>query len=441
MRKRELNIKKRGNPADIRIGIVLTAGGCLMFKIVRFPKKLDPFFDSLRSEFHWEHFEYFRMLVLLVGVAWGRRNISSLCRHVDEKRHHHRSRFNNFMNLDRWDAEEALKKKACEMLGRLRPQKGEVVTLIIDDSKKEKTGKKMEAVGWIKDPMTGRMIRGHQYVKATIKFRGYLIPFAIRLYVKKDDCADLELEFKKTTQFAAEMIEEYDPPDGVCVRVCFDNFYLCPVVVKACRRKKFHFVSTLKSNRNLYKDGRMLKAGKYGWNLFRRSRKRHLVIEKESGPVRYTFVDAGWMEVGDLGKLHVVFSRKGNDKKILGIVTDDHKLSAGGVIGSYSERWSIEVFFKDGKQVLGLGQYQNGTYRAAVIHLHLVCFAYALLTHIAIEREGAKGKRKNKPAALSTGKLQNELRRIVWEDLTEYLEELPDGDSVVNELTRLLIAA
>ncbi|HHN45945.1 MAG TPA: hypothetical protein ENN09_00760 [Planctomycetes bacterium] len=56
-----------------------------MFKIVRFPSKLEPFFDSLRSAFHWEHFEYFRTLVLLVAFAWNRRNVSNLYRHLDKR--------------------------------------------------------------------------------------------------------------------------------------------------------------------------------------------------------------------------------------------------------------------------------------------------------------------------------------------------------------------
>ena len=90
------------------------------------------------------------------------------------------------------------------------------------------------------------------------------------------------------------------------------------------------------------------------------------------------------MKVGRLGDLHVVFSRRKGDKNIVGLVTDEPRLSASGMLTAYSKRWSIEVFFKDTKQLLGLGQYQNASYKAAVTHLHLVCFAYALLTHIAI---------------------------------------------------------
>jgi len=136
----------------------------------------------------------------------------------------------------------------------------------------------------------------------------------------------------------------------------------------------------------------------------------------------------------------VIFSRKKADPGILGLVTDDPKLSASQMIRTYDNRWSIEVFFKDTKQLLGLGQYQNLSIEAAVTHLHLVCLAYALLTHIAITREGAQGK-KRLTAKLSTADLQNELRRIVWDDLTEYLKQFSSGNQIIKELGRLLIAA
>jgi hypothetical protein len=151
-------------------------------------------------------------------------------------------------------------------------------------------------------------------------------------------------------------------------------------------------------------------------------------------------VDAGWMDVGNIGKLHVIFSRKKTDPRILGLVTDDPHLSASQMIKAYDDRWSIEVFFKDTKQLLGLGQYQNVSLEAAVTHLHLVCLAYALLTHIAIQSEGAKGKRKA-AAHMSVAELQNELRRIVWDDLTTYLKQFTSGDQIIKELGRLLIAA
>ncbi|NLW82782.1 MAG: hypothetical protein GXY41_07425, partial [Phycisphaerae bacterium] len=60
--------------------------------------------------------------------------------------------------------------------------------------------------------------------------------------------------------------------------------------------------------------------------------------------------------------------------------------------------------------------------------------------HIAITGEGAKAQRK--PAVkLSTADLQNEARRIVWDDLTQHLKKLSSGTQIVKELGRLLIAA
>ena len=411
-----------------------------MFKIVRFPSKLKSFFNSLEHQFHFNHFEYFQTLVLLIAFSWGRRNIAALYRHLDSRNQPHRSRFNNFLNVDRCDWPVVLQMKARELLAMLNPNKDETIEFIIDDSKKQKRGKVMEAVGWIRDPLTGRNIRGHQFVTATLRFGGHSIPFGIRIYIKKEDCRSLGRDFKKTTQLAAELISEFKPPEGVKVRVLFDSYYLCPVVVKACRKKGFRTVSVLKSNRNLFQNGRKLKTGKYGRNLFGNGKKKTFSICKSGGSVKYTYVDAGLMDVSGLGRLHVIFSRKKADPKILGLVTDDPNLSACQMIRTYDDRWSIEVFFKDTKQLLGLGQYQNVSLEAAVTHLHLVCFAYALLTHIAIKREGAQGKRKL-VARMSTSELQNEVRRMVWDDLTEHLKQFSSGDQIVKELGRLLIAA
>jgi IS4 transposase len=165
------------------------------------------------------------------------------------------------------------------------------------------------------------------------------------------------------------------------------------------------------------------------------------VLVKPHGEVRYRYLDAGWLQVSKLGGLHVVFSRKGAARKILGLVTDDPEVSAAGLIQAYDRRWEIEQFFKDSKQLLGLGHYQNRPYRAAVIHLHLVCFAYALLTHLRIARLGAQGQRtRDKAANLSTATAQDQLRGLLWEDLVTYLKEQCHEKSALAELERLRVA-
>jgi hypothetical protein len=109
-----------------------------MFRIVRVPASLDKFFHTLRPRFHWDHFNYFRLLVLVMAFAWGRRNVTNLYRYLDAQHH----------------------------------------------SKKAKRGKAMDAVTKMQDPTIDAYIRGHQYVCGILICRDYVLPDGIRLYVK-----------------------------------------------------------------------------------------------------------------------------------------------------------------------------------------------------------------------------------------------------------------
>jgi len=410
-----------------------------MCRILRVPAVLDKFFAPLRPHFHWNHWRYFRLLVLAMACMWGRRNVTNLYRYLEVE--HHRTRFNNFFLVERWDPAAALRQKAHEWLRALRPRQGETLYLILDDSKHAKRGKAMEAVAQMKAPTTDAYIRGQQYVCAILVYRDHVLPFGIRLYVKKADCPSVGVPFHKTTELAAQLIRECTPPAGVKVMVWFDAYYLCPTVVKACREQHGHFASTLKSNRSLFKQGWKRHAGRYGRNLFRRRRTNTLDLAKPYGPVRYRLVDAGWLGVSKLGPLHVVFARKGTTHKIVGVVTDASQLSAADVLRTYDKRWTIEQWLKDVKQWLGLGQYQHRSYWAAVTHLHLVCFAYALLTHLRIERHGAQGQRtRHKAANLSTAAAQDQLRSLLWEDLITYVQEECPEQPVIEKLERLRVA-
>ena len=131
-----------------------------MFKLARFPAQLKGYFSSLTSDFHWDHHRYFSELVLLIAVAWGRRNISNLVRQLDSRGRPHRSRVNSLFLAARRDLEQALEHKAYDLLNSLQPRAGERLYFILDDSKRHKRGRKMEAVDWLLDPTTGRKIPG-----------------------------------------------------------------------------------------------------------------------------------------------------------------------------------------------------------------------------------------------------------------------------------------
>jgi hypothetical protein len=201
--------------------------------------------------------------------------VANLDRHLEAPSHW--TRLNNSFLVERWDPEAALRQKAQELLPSLSPGWGVPVYFIIDDSKTAKRGQHMAAVAQMTDLTTDSYIQGHPYVCAILVCRASVIPLGIRLYVKKTQCAALGVPVRKTTELAAQLIQEFKAPTGVKVPVLFAAYYVCHTVVKACRAQRFHFASTLKSNRRLCKLGLQLQAGRYGRTLLRRRRTATLV--------------------------------------------------------------------------------------------------------------------------------------------------------------------
>src|SRR5262245_53983045 len=99
-----------------------------MFRIIRVPPVLDKFFRPLRGHFHWDHFTYFRLLVVTMAFMWGRRNVANLYRYLDAP--HHRTRFNNFFLVQRWDPEAVLRQQAQDLLRSLHLGNGETLYLV-----------------------------------------------------------------------------------------------------------------------------------------------------------------------------------------------------------------------------------------------------------------------------------------------------------------------
>jgi hypothetical protein len=47
------------------------------------------------------------------------------------------------------------------------------------------------------------------------------------------------------------LIREFVPPKSLKVRVLSDAFYLCPVAMRACQTRGFHWFSVASKNRNV----------------------------------------------------------------------------------------------------------------------------------------------------------------------------------------------
>ena len=145
-----------------------------MCRIIRVPPVLDKCFHPLQPHCPWNHLAYFRVLVVVIAFAWGRRHVARLYRYLDAPPH--RTRFKNFLLVARGDPAAGLRQKAQELVMALPPRQSETRYLGIDDSQTAKRGPPMEAVAKMKDPVTEGYVQGHQYVCAIIRFRNQVIP-------------------------------------------------------------------------------------------------------------------------------------------------------------------------------------------------------------------------------------------------------------------------
>ena len=70
--------------------------------------------------------------------------------------------------------------------------------------------------------------------------------------------------------------------------------------------------------------------------------------------------------------------------------TTDLNLAAAEVVKKYLGRWAIEVFFKEAKQRLGLGQEQGRSFAAQVYSVTQAFFRYSLLAYLLEQDERSR---------------------------------------------------
>ena len=301
---------------------------------------LDSFFNPLRNYFNVRSFEHFKVFCALMALSSDSKTVSRLSSFLAFGPS--RGKRNDFLIQSPWDEQQVLKHTAMDQLRDLyRP--GEPLFLIIDDSKKAKRGKHVEAVLKVFDPAAKRFITGHQFVTGTLYYRGITIPFALRLYLNRKSAKALKQGFKRLTALAVEIIEALQLPEAfkAKVYVLVDSYYFNQTILKAAKAKGFFVIGALKKNRNLLIRGRKCKLGIYMHNLFKRETKQSTTVQTQKGKRRDHYVWNTYTVSRVPDPLKVVFSKRGKQRNLLAIACTDLKLSASSIILYYTFRWSI----------------------------------------------------------------------------------------------------
>ena len=360
--------------------------------ISRLPSSLQGFFRPSRSGLSGDQFRHLWSLVLALAVNLRAAKLLHLANLTPAAGH--RTRHGAFLSQGDWDAPALLEQTAATLLEQMKPRTGEVVELILDDTRIAKRGRKMDHVSKIWDHKHQKFVRGHIVLLAAVCFRGVVLPWRIDLWKPKGHGGP---RHRKLTDMAAAMIRGFAAPAGVKVRVLFDAFYLCPAVTKACQSKGFFFFSVAQRNRNFTTaNGRRRKIAALMPGLLRHQGKsvRMKRARGKYAKLRIAAVDG---HLSRIGQVRMVISKRprGPWKKTIAIVTSETGLRPRQIIAIYERRWLIEVLFKELHQDLGLGDYQMLHRDGILRHLHLCCLAHLLLTHRCLNGVGAQATKAN----------------------------------------------
>jgi len=331
-----------------------------------FGKRLDVF-RTCFSKPQWMHFKTY-LHGLLLGEK-GEKNIDDITGNVLDGRH--QSSLNRFLTKRKWDLK---KLNAIRLQENLQNRNGGVLAL--DDMLIEKYGKLMDGVGYLMDHCSGRTILCHDVVSTFYHQGKQQLPLYVQPYVKKDVADQLDLWFKTRIQIAVDLLRQslsQVTPEAVV----FDAWYMSKEILDFLSSRGLIWVSEAKSNRLIQMKDEWIQLKVFAGGLEKTAFKR---IDKILGEKRYKWIHETRVLMKNVGMVKLVILRsRRNSKGFTFLVSNANDCSGSQVFAYYKKRWSIEVFHRDCKQHLGIGEYQARKLDAVVIHLHLVFLAYTLL--------------------------------------------------------------
>lgn len=266
--------------------------------------------------------------------------------------------------------------------------------LIIDDSQLSKVGKLIEGITMVYDHVTRRSVSGYKFL-ALSYFDGFYARFLDFALVgeKKIQHKRSKKQFNKSRNsktpaakrkkelwkdkitLSCELISRAVKRGFIPDYVLSDTWFTCAELINKVRslaRGMIHFLGMIKDGkRNYLYEGRQLKLSELK-EIAKQNAKRCSRFNS-----RYSIIDC---ILPNTGNVRLFFSRFNGTRKWVALVTTDMNMSYINAIETYSIRWSIEIGFKEMKQLLGLGKCQANDFASQIAHTTCVLIAHAILS-------------------------------------------------------------
>ena len=275
------------------------------------------------------------------------------------------------------------------------------VCLIVDDSDLPKTGKKIERIGRIFSHVTHNSILGFKalFLCRTDGKTQTVLDFSLHgeegsrpdkpFGMTREQRRKQYHRDRKETEAVQERIEEYTRSkiqkaidmvrraikEGIRFDYLIsDSWFTCTDIVRfiKSRHTMCHFLGMIKMAKTKYSYEGKMKSAKEMVKL--------LQTRKEIRYSRRLKCYYGQAEVELSGiKVKLFFCRRTRNGDWTGLLTTNTKLDFFEAYHIYSMRWSIEVFFKEAKGLLGLGKSQARDFASQIASISITVLQYNIL--------------------------------------------------------------
>ncbi len=315
-------------------------------------------------------------------------------------------------------------------------------SLIGDDSTMPKPkGRKMEGIGRHYSTTAGRPVVGHSLVQGLYVLGGRRCPLAPRLYRQQAVCAAEGVPFHSKIDLMVDLIGSFTPVAGTQTHVLVDSWYAAKRLWKTARERGFLITSGLKSNRQVRIDEAEAPGGwrwqslaEYAAGLSEADYQAVVWPSQEAEP-RQVWVHVVQTRVKKLYRCQVLLVKESRDapaKEVRFFASSDLQADVQTLVGHVAARWAIEVLFADGKELLGLDQYQVMSAAAIVKYWTL---AWATFSFLEEERADLRAERMEH---VTLGEARCAVQRRQWQQvITSLHQEITAGVTVQTLIDRL----
>jgi hypothetical protein len=289
-------------------------------------------------------------------------------------------------------------KRYLQIDQRFTVPKDKVKCLIFDDTDIEKTGKKIEGISKTHNHVTKRFIFGYKLLVAGYWNGGVFIPVDFSFHrenkenkIKKYGLSNKELKkqkktnrdkklpvykrFKelnsKKTEMVIQMFRRINQRKIPVDYILFDSWFTSIFLIKKLLsiNKSVNIIGMYKYNSKLVIDGKEL--------TIKQLRKYRSKMKRSRSMNLYYFQ---YVSEIDGVKVKVFITRRGVNGAWHTIISTNTNLTFIRTMEVYNIRWTIEVFFKEAKQLLGLGKSQSTNFDVQIAQTTVTMIQYLLVS-------------------------------------------------------------